>query len=105
MEDEGIAFVLADLKKDFGAIGRCGIELVHPWLVAEDCHADSSVVLEGLQELGMRGGDYIIFEDIHENTPNDLNVSAENMDQYKYVRELCNFEVCVNGQSPRKIWW
>lgn len=83
MKKEGIMFVLADLRKGLKVIAENGIDLPHPWLISEDCHVGSHIILKSFLDLGMRSGDNILFEDKHEDTPNDVNMSALNMKGYQ----------------------
>ena len=51
-------------------------EMPHPWIVSEDCHVDSSLVMRSFHEL-MLPGDYIVFEDTHAANPDSPGQSAE----------------------------
>ena len=42
-----------------------GIDMPHPWLIAEDCHVDAAVIMKAFLGAGMQSGDYILYEDTH----------------------------------------
>lgn len=80
MEEAGnITFLLGDLndgKSLFAKLQEQGAELPKPWLVAEDCHLDTEVILTCF-EGQLAVNDYIIFEDTHPFHPDNSNVHAE----------------------------
>ena len=57
----------------------------HPWIVSEDCHAPSSVIMQTFAP-HMVKGDYIVFEDTHPCAPDLPFMSAANMNEYTCKR-------------------
>jgi len=82
-EGSNVRFCLCDLTEGeamFATLTAQGIELPHPWLIAEDCHLDAEILLKTF-EPRMRPGDYIVFEDTNPSHPDDVMVVAEGADR------------------------
>ena len=54
-----------------------------PWLIAEDCHVDSTVVMSAFDS-ATAPGDYVIFEDTHPYHPDKSWMDATDMGNYTY---------------------
>lgn len=80
----GVHFVQTDVS-DAHALESVLKTCPHPWIVSEDCHAPSSVVM-GTFGPHMVKGDYIVFEDTHPCAPDRPFMSASDMSKYECGR-------------------
>lgn len=85
MQESGnISFLLGDLNDGeglFRAAADLGYDLPKPWLIAEDCHLDTKLILRCF-EGRLAKGDYIVFEDTHPLHPDDAYMTAEDPEKY-----------------------
>lgn len=85
MDGEGsITFVQGDLYDGANVLRRAGVDMPHPWIIAEDCHVNAGVIFRAFFELGMAKGDYVVFEDTQQFCPEQSGMSALDVDNYRY---------------------
>ena len=80
MEQSNICFIQEDVG-NAAALKSILETRPHPWILSEDCHAPSALVMQTFAP-HMTDGDYIIFEDTHPCAPDRPFMSADDMDNY-----------------------
>lgn len=83
-EDPRIRFCLGDLTRPASCLPPDLLAaLPHPWLVLEDAHVPTLPLLTHFHLHGVKDGDYILFEDTHEEGPNVSGMGAHDMERYE----------------------
>lgn len=99
-EKKNLCFIEKDIsdinKSDIESFLKGPISNYHPWLIAEDYHAGAENILPKFERLGMKYGDYIVFEDTHLDNPNNKKEFMDSNGNYEpsefSLNKLTNLE-------------